>query len=125
MTRATILVGDFARPAFAEGLARRLDTQLGLTVARVAAGEMPRRIAEAAGPVVLILDREVSAAALQAVPEGAPVSVLLIGAGGREVEVRLRDVAATQLDEIVRIAVGAARRTAAWLRAAPAGWAAA
>jgi hypothetical protein len=112
MPETAVLVGPFRRPAFAEGLAARLSKRSELSVTVAEARDLGRLIAEASGPVVLILDRASAADALGALPADARVSAIVIGDEGREVRVSLRDVSMAKLDAIVALARDAARRVA-------------
>lgn len=114
MEKIEVIIGTFHRPAFAAGLAARI-TELGaFSASEVQTEDIPTRIRQAEGPIVLILDAGFDEIDVRSLADYASLTLLRIGDEGRNVELQLRDVDAPRLGAVILAALrGTLRRVAA------------
>lgn len=112
MRDVTVIIGDFRRPAFAEGLVARLSEQKGFSVRAVSSDKVARVLSEVSGPKVVIVDAADNRVSLDEIADDDALATIRIVDEGARADVQLYHLETAQIVRIVEIAFGSDSRVA-------------
>ncbi|APX11992.1 hypothetical protein BWR18_10110 [Tateyamaria omphalii] len=108
----TVIIGDFRRRAFAEGLVARLSEQKGFAVRAVDSDKVAQTLAEVSGPKVVIVDAADNRVYFDQCTDKDALATIRIVDEGARADVQLLHLETAQIIRIAEIAFGTESRVA-------------